>query len=241
MNRMDTPRDVLVFLHEGTAFVSAVDSCGAVGFLPHDALEAKPEIVGQFTARTALLEVLSAGAAPAFASVSVCNGPEIAAPLLAGIRTALGALPVVISTEKNMPTVMTALGVTVTGFCPAQSLRLGHAGAGDLLCCAGTPLVGAEIRKDGVVLPSGEDVKKLLDTPGVHAVIPVGSQGAAAEAKVLAAESGLCAELFPGGKIDLYKSAGPSSCVLFAAEEAVVPRDLPLPVTVIGRLRAEPV
>jgi hypothetical protein len=224
---MPAPRDVLILINGDTALVTAVDSCGAIGNLPHDALSVRPEIVGEFTARTALLEVAAAGAVPSFASVSVSNAPQTAELLLAGVRAVLGSLPLVVSTEKNMPTAMTALGVTVTGSCPKGALRLGQARPGDLLWCAGVPRVGAEALAADAVLPSPELVTMLFQTPGVHAMIPVGSRGVAAEAEVLAAESGLSAALRPDAGVDLYRSAGPSSCLLFAAAREYAPRRLP--------------
>lgn len=234
-----TRRDVLILRGGENALVSAVDSCGGIGRLPQDALTADPELVGEFTARTALLEVLAVGAAPSCASAAVCNGPEQAERLLAGIRKALGNVPLVISTEKNMPTGMTALGVTVIGQCLFSALRLASSMPGDLLCCAGLPLVGPELLHPDISLPSPAVVRRLLEYPGVHAVIPVGSRGIAAEAAVLAAESGLRARLDIQAGVDLHKSAGPSSCLLFTMQADASPALPGLPVTVVGSLPAD--
>ncbi len=146
-----------------------MDSCGAIGSLPHDALSARPETVGEFTARTALLEVAASGAVPSFASVSVSNAPQTAELLLAGVRAVLGSLPLVVSTEKNMPTAMTALGVTVTGSCPKGALRLGQARPGDLLWCAGVPRVGAEALAADAVCPL-RSLSRCFSKPRVHAI-----------------------------------------------------------------------
>jgi hypothetical protein len=85
-------------------------------------------------------------------------------------------------------------------------------------------------------LPDPEHVRALLRDPRVHTAIPVGSRGVAAESQVIAAESGLTATLYESAGIDLHKSAGPSSCVLFAAQKGAGPFGLPLPVTQIGDL-----
>ncbi len=237
MTPLSTPRDVLVLRQGGSMLVSAVDSCGGIGPLPQDALWADPQTVGELTARTALLELLCTGAAPLFASVAACNAPEAARPLLEGVRATLGgSLPLIISTEKNLPTCMTALGVTLTGACPAGRLRIGSARPGDTLWCVGLPLVGGEVLQHRAMLPTAEQVGLLLAAPGVHAALPVGSRGVGAEARTLAAESGLTAQLFENPPFDPGRSAGPSSCVVVAADPQARLPELGLPVHAVGRL-----
>lgn len=215
-------RDVLI-LHDGNdVLVSAVDSCGGVGNLPYDALFADPETVGAFTARTALLEVLCTGARPIFASVCVCNDPLLALRLLDGVRSVLKEpLPLIVSTEKNLQTGMTALGVALTGRCAASRLRIGRARKGDVVYCAGLPLVGEEVLIQIGSIPSPEWVEQMLGLDGVHGALPVGSRGIRTEAGVFALESG-CTAIFEQTRIDLTRSAGPSTCVLFAAEPGAI-------------------
>ncbi|MPN29609.1 hypothetical protein SDC9_177062 [bioreactor metagenome] len=144
-------------------------------------------------------------------------------------------LPLVISTEKNMPAPMTALGVTVTGLCEKKDLLVGRAEKGNLLYCAGLPLVGAETLLPGAVLLSAGHLSALLAHPAVRSLVPVGSLGIAAESKILAAESGLSCVLHPDTDVDLTKSAGPATCAVFAAREPVR-LEIGLPITEIGVL-----
>jgi hypothetical protein len=237
MKRLDNFRDVLLLQGDALCLVTAVDSCGSIGEKENDALNSPPETVGYFTARTVLLEVMATGAAPAFATISVCNEPETAARLLAGVKTAFdgfGDIPWVMSTEKNMPTKMTALGISLTGACDGSLLRLARSRAGDVLCCAGLPLVGAEVSAAEASLFDIKHMEKLLANPLVSSILPVGSRGIAAEAAVLAGESGLEAALDLNCGIDFYKSAGPSSCVLFTASPEVCISDVPY--AIIGKL-----
>lgn len=237
MRRLPSPRDLLLFETPGGILVSAVDSCGGIGAEPHDALAVSPAVAGEFTARVALLEVLAVGAEPAFACVAIANGPGTAEMLLAGIRRVLGGeFPLIISTEKNMPTSMTAFGVTMTGLCASGRLLAGGARSGDALYCAGLPLVGPETLREGARLFDARHLRALLESGRVHALIPVGSHGVAAEARVLAEESGLAARLDDRTGIDIQKSAGPSSCAVFAAESGWH-ADIGLPVFRIGTLR----
>lgn len=236
MNRLDTVRDVLILRDGDTCLVTAVDSCGGIGEKPMDSLSTPPEVVGLFTARTALLEVLAAGARPAFITVSACNEPGTAERLLCGVLQAaepIGTIPWAMSTEKNMVTAMTALGVTVTGSCKISDLRIGKCKAADWLCCAGLPLVGREILAPGAEVFDLAGMDALLACLWVGSIIPVGSRGIAAEAGVLAHESGLAIQLDHGCGVDFDKSAGPSSCVLFSTSRPDC--GLGFPYTAIGR------
>lgn len=236
MRQLTTPRDVLLFELNGNILVSAVDSCGGIGSQPHDALNVDPEVSGMFTARVAMLEIMAVGAKPSFASLAVSNGPRIAGPLIRGVLKMLGeSFPLAISTEKNMPTSMTGFGVTVTGVCPIEELCISGAKAGDSLFCAGLPLAGKELLKPGVRIFDTLHLEMLLKNKCVHSLIPVGSRGIAAESEVLAKESGLSVRLNPNATVDLYQSAGPSACAVFAAD-ANSCFDMDLPVFCIGTL-----
>ena len=237
MKRMDSPRDVLLFdLEQGLTLVSAVDSCGGIGNLEHDALCVDPKVVGYFTARVTMLEIMAVGAKPSFVSLAVCSGPHTAGPIIAGVKKAVGdSLPLMISTEKNMPVTMTGIGVTVTGFCAKKELMVARAQPGDSLFCAGLPLVGQETLQDGAQLFDTGHLSDLLQNRHIHSLIPVGSMGLAAEAAILAAESGLAYTLDPACGVDLHKSAGPAACAVFAADGNTV-LNIGLPIIKIGTL-----
>ena len=214
MKRLPTVRDLILTTDHGTVFAAAVDSCGAIGMLPNDALAAKEEVVGLYTARVPLLEVLAVGASPVCATVSVSNGPETAEGLLEGVRR--------------------ALGVTVLGACEAGSLRVGGVRPGDILYCAGRPRVGGELLRPGTELLAPRHIAALLEDLHVRAALPVGSRGVAAEARVLAEESGLRVRLSDSAGIELAKSAGPSACAVFAARPGADLSGLSIPVRAVG-------
>lgn len=181
MKRIESPRDIAILSDGSQCLVTAVDSCGGIGEKAGDALYCPLELVGFHTARVALLEVLAAGASPAVASVSACNAPLEAGKMLEGIKRAFAgfsSLDWVVSTEKNMPTCMTALGVSVTGVCSPEMLRVGKSRSGDLLCLAGLPLVGREVLEagDDMIMPG--HMAALLGDSRVGSLLPVGSGGA---------------------------------------------------------------
>ena len=243
MKRLETCRDVLILCPEdgdADVLVTAVDSCGAIGEKPGDVVRVASEYAAEHTARVALLEVVCVGARPVFCTLNVCNSPEDGEKLLAGVSRAIPQIPVVMSTEKNMPTCMSAFGVSITGVCKLSELRLGRAQAGDRLFCAGIPLVGEEVLQPGIVCFAMAHLDVLFKNPHVHAAVPCGSQGIAKEAQVIASESVLRAVFDENTGLDLKKSAGPASCAVFAADRSAGHDfQLGLPVVCIGCLVAD--
>ena len=214
----------LVPLSHDELLVIACDSLGGIGPKPHDRLKVPAEIVGQYAVRGPLMEVLAAGAKP----VAVINtlGVEMmptGAAIVQGIRKelVLSRLPadtlVTGSTEENVKTCQTALGITVVGKVSRSELRLGKSFARDIIACVGKPLVGEE-----VLLGTPADTRllfELLALPWLHEILPVGSKGLRHEADALAAGAGLKLILSLDLKLDLEKSAGPSTCLLVTLAE----------------------
>lgn len=203
--------------------VIGCDSSGAIGPKPLDKLKVDGYTVGKFTARVALMEVISTGAKP------VCIVDNLSVELkptgleiLRGVREEAVAagldpeLAVTGSAEKNFSTDQTGIGVTVIGTCRKEQLRIGCSQAGDALVAIGSPVVGGE------VLPAEEkgtnttiaDLFKVLSLGFVHEVIPVGSEGIAREVKVLAESARLKFKPNSACKVSLKKSAGPATALL---------------------------
>ena len=246
-------RDLLVADVPGGVLVVATDSAGGIGPNPADMVEAPARVVGLFTARVALMEVLAAGADPVALALTVGNAPDIAEEVrrgalqtMAAVR--LGEAALVVSTEKNVPTVQTAVGATALGWARRrQDLLPGGARAGDLVLAVGRPKVGAEVSEADPTIADPSTVVACRRLPCVHDILPVGSRGLRAEAVDLAASAGLRLELRPapeapeGLALDLQKSAGPATVVLVA----VAPSDVPQvrsavgdkPVSVVGIAR----
>ncbi len=210
-------RDLVIVPFCGSMLALACDSAGGVGDQPADAVAAPGEVVGRFTARVALAEILSVGATPLLASASCCVDPRCAASLLAGVRAELTEagcpeLPIAISTEQNLPTVQTGIGVTIVG---AMACPWARARAGDALFVLGVPKVGRAVRLGDPEIADLPLLRRVL--PQVRAIVPAGSRGVWHEALVLAAEAGLEAvagEAVPAG------SAGPATALVAAAPSA---------------------
>lgn len=221
-------RDIeVVPINEKQYLVAACDSCGAIGMKELDEVQVPWQITGRYTARVALLEVLAVGAVPQMLTVSIANEPEPAgAEILAGVRDELKALklpelPMAISTEKNMPTRQTGLGITTVGICEKTELRVARSQARDGVWCLGLPKVGAEIiSADDPEILQGHQLYQLLKVPEVHDIIPVGSRGIRREVQALAGALGLKFTPETSDAPDLDKSAGPSTCVIFTIGES---------------------
>jgi hypothetical protein len=214
--------DDVALVRLGRSLVAvACDSCAAAGDKPGDAVPATPYVVGRFTCRVPLLELLAVGARPFLVVATMGVEPEPAGSrMLAGIRdearlAGVADDAILISTEKNIPVSQTALGVTVLGRARPGALRYGRGRAGQTVVAVGHPRVGREVHLDDPEIADIPTLRLALDFPLVGDAIPVGSRGIAVEATRLARRAGL--DFRPGlqsGTVDLTRSAGPATCFL---------------------------
>jgi len=244
-----TARDVLLFkISKRTIMVVSCDSAGGIGSKQHDVVKVDPKTIGRFTARVALMEALSVGATPLCLSNTLPVEPQrTGKEIVRGIRGELKdsglnpGIPMVQSTEKNIRVSQTGVGVTVIGLADKESLKIRRCKAGDAVVAIGLPQVGAEVitgeRRRRIA--DTRDVRRLLDQPFVHEVIPVGSQGILHEARTVASDSNLEFKLRRDLKIDVAKSAGPGTtilCVLAQEDAEKLSEIFPKPVNPIGAL-----
>lgn len=238
-------RDVEVMvIDRNKQLVVACDSCGAIGLKQLDQVKVAPYLVGRLTTRVALFEVLATAAKPIMVTVASCNEPQpTSEQILAGVNDELRALdyieiPVAISTEKNIPTMQTGLGITVIGLCEKISPRIATSEPDDDIYCLGIPKVGPEVTSpEDSETAQGKHILELLNHPGVHDIVPVGSGGISKESETLAAQIGCRFEPDTPPKIDLHKSAGPCTCLIFTCVQGTLLTDLsPAAIVKIGQL-----
>lgn len=225
-------RDLLVIELGATCLVMACDSAGGIGPGPADVLRVPGRTVGLFAARVALMEVIASGARPLGASLTVSGPPSVAAEVRRGVLeemrlAGLDETALIMSTEKNMPTFQTGVGVTAVGTAAAGGLLAGGAKPGHVLAAVGLPKVGPEVWEgdpETVDLPT---TLRILRSGAVGDLLPVGSRGIRAESLDLAASAGLKLRLHPDQlpdrclarhvHLDLDKSAGPATVLLLTA------------------------
>lgn len=218
----------LVNLFKDFYLVIGCDSDGGIGPKENDVVKVPGFSLGRAGARVALMEVLASGAMPLIVidTLSVEMDPT-GLEIIAGIRAevaGLGLDPQVVitgSTEDNVPTSQTGLGVTVIGLARERDLKPGGAQVGDIVACIGLPKSGPQDKvsfddPEIVALPL---VRWLSHSRRIHDVLPVGSHGLKYEATIMAGTAGCCLQLVEPAAVDLQKSAGPSTCVLVALSE----------------------
>lgn len=214
-------------LPSGPRLAVACDSLGAIGPKEHDRVRVPGYVVGRFACRVPLMELLALGAGPFLVVCALCVEPEPAgAEIIRGARdelVAAGLDPAAAltgSTEKNVPTSQTGVGVTALGI--VGDLRWGRGRPGDLVVAVGRPKVGAAVRLDDPELADIPALKAALACPACGDAVPVGSRGIGAEARDLARRSGcgFVAAAEPGVAIDLEASAGPATCFLVTVSTA---------------------
>ena len=230
------------------SLVVAVDSDGGIGSRAHDLVRVPEYVLGRFAMRVPLMEILSCGATP-IAAFDMLTVPmdDLGKEIVRGVRdelteAGLGAdFPLSGSTEDNVPTDATGVATTVLGLVHQDDFRPGSSKAGDRVLCVGLAKSAPddEINLDDKEMVRLSQIGELLRMEGVHDLLPVGSRGVLYEARELASSGGLELVMSPDPKLDLGKSAGPSTCALLsvsAEASARLARGLGVPVTEIGTL-----
>lgn len=203
--------------------VTAVDISAAIGEKPCDALKVPPELTGKMAVRVALLEVMASGAK--IIAVNDVVGAEMEPTgrrVIAGIQEELqladlGHVELNGSTEENMETVQTSVGVTVIGLAESSQLKVNHIKKDALLLGYGEPRMGNELLEKPDLEVTYEIIKEFVTREDVLELVPVGSKGILYEASHLA-QLNDCAfiEKAECNLSWLNKSAGPATTVLIA-------------------------
>ncbi|EOI01906.1 hypothetical protein UAY_01314 [Enterococcus moraviensis ATCC BAA-383] len=226
----DTIRDVsITFLTEDTGIIVACDSSAAIGLKEADSVLAAPEITSAFCLRVALMELLAIGGIPIIVVDTIGGEMEpTGTRMITGIRNELikaGLTDVMIngSTEENMETKMTSIGVTVVGTVQKNQLRYGTTLAESTLYQVGEPLLGADVLEHRDAIFTYQDLAEIQQKTDVLELLPVGSKGVAYEAEQLARSSGLHI-IFDKTEYEDTRSAGPATVLLVAVEKGRVLR-----------------
>jgi hypothetical protein len=248
-NSVETARDVILLrLGRKQILVVGCDSTGAVGQKPLDALKVPPWIVGKFTARVALMEVIAVGARPISLSVALCVEPDPAGrQIMDGVRyelreSRLEDMAVVQSSEKNFPVKQTSVGTMVNGIVGEQHLKIGKCEHNDWLIAVGKPSVGREVieGEQAGSITDLNDAFDLLELPYVHEIIPVGSRGISREASTIATDSRLHFYPARNASVDVKKSAGPATVIICAVDPtrwSELNETIDKPLSFIGKVR----
>ncbi len=235
-------------LSNGEILVVGCDSAGGIGPKPLDKIKVDGYTLGKFTARVALMEVLSTGAKPICVVDTLSVEPEpLGSEILNGVRDEAESagldpkLAVTGSCEKNFAVQQTGIGITVIGISKKSSMRIGISQPNDAIVALGVPCVGNEVvpaEKKGVICTI-TDAVKLLSLKFIHEIIPVGSEGIAREVGVLAESSGLKFEFADSLPFSVNKSAGPATVLLASVPRSkisLLPQYFSKPIAIVAEL-----
>ncbi|MFA5523133.1 MAG: hypothetical protein WDA24_02140 [Tissierellales bacterium] len=228
--------------------IIACDSNASNGEKPNDTHKNNYGETAISALKVPLMEVLATGAMPLIIANNLCvemepHGKRIIEIMKNELENAglWGYVQLTGSTEDNMITTQTGIGVTVIGIASNDNFKVGKTQAGDFVMCIGLPQSGIEkpySEKDYNVAKIST-VKKLRELEYVHEILPVGSKGALFEANELAKT---CGQLFikdEDCKIDLLTSAGSSTAVLASIHPNDIDRlvnDMDIIVYKIGKM-----
>lgn len=230
------------------SLVIACDSNASNGEKENDTHKNPYEETAVSALKVPLMEVLATGAMPIVIANNLCiemepSGRRIIEIMKKELESAglWDYIQLTGSTEDNMVTTQTGIGVTVIGLVSRDNFKVGKTQAGDIVMCVGIPQSGIEIHyseKDYDVAKIST-VMKLRELNYVHEILPIGSKGALYEANVLAKTCGKSFKQYECCEIDLYTSAGSSTAVLVSVGKEDVEsliRDMDIPVNKIGEI-----
>lgn len=187
--------------------IVTTDNAGSIGRKENDTIQTCYDTLSYFTVRNALMENITKNTTVIAVSYANFCGDEHHEELMRGMNKVfdeLGYKPRVIgSTESNFEMTESAFSTTVIGTKLTQKEERYSNYA-----VVGLPLVGDEVLSNMNSVISLRECLMLLSCDSVSKVIPIGSKGINHRCKKL-----LNIE-FKSSAVDLYKSAGPSTCVV---------------------------
>lgn len=228
--------------------VVACDSNASNGEKPNDTKSNSYEETAVSALKVPFMEVLATGATPLVVINNLCvemdpSGKRIINAMKEELKEAgfWENIQFTGSTEDNMVTTQTGIGVTVIGLLDNSKSKLRKTQKDDLVICVGIPQSGIHIpysEKDGDVCKI-KDLVKLRTLDFVHEILPIGSKGAQYEAWEMAKSVDMSFYQVEQNEVDMKTSAGSSTAVLASIKNERVDElvnSLEVPVNVIGRI-----
>lgn len=243
-------RDLLVTeLTENFWMIITCDSDGGIGPKKHDTIFSQSYDLGRLAARVPIMEMLASGALPVLVVDTLCVEMDpVGKEIIRGVRDEVseaglnGDLVVTGSTEDNVVTYQTGVGVTVVGFVEKKDFRPGKSLKDDLVICLGVPKSAPEYKvhyaDNGIA--NTKLIKQLNSFEFIRDILPVGSKGITYEFRELAKSADLSPFCYEGITLDVTKSGGPSTCCIVSLPKNkldLLKDKIDKPVTVIGELR----
>ena len=214
----------LISIDENRYMGISCDSCGAIGNKEFDVVKATPQITAYQTAKVALAELMSMGFTPLVLSNGLAvEMNDTGKQLIEGFNSALSMLKtckvhLTGSTEENMKTVQTSMGVTCIGVCDKDKLKYKKTTNHDICILLGLPLVGNDVINNPDKILDVSDYENLYLCDIIKEILPIGSRGISSELNDLCEYNNLNFKYKDNISLDITKSAGPSCCCLITLD-----------------------
>lgn len=203
----------------------ACDSCGGIGYKEHDVINASPQLTAYQTGKVVLAELMSMGFTPfILADGLAVEMNNTGKQLIEGFQEVLSKLKTTDvhltgSTEENIKTVQTAMGVTCMGICEKSKLKYKKTTNTDVCIILGLPLVGNDVVNNPDKILDVDDYENLYICDFIKEIVPIGSRGITAELDELCTYNQVNFKLNNNISVDLEASGGPSCCCIVTVQE----------------------
>lgn len=212
--------------------IITIDNSGCIGSKEFDEVQVPDDITAYFTARTAILEQLCAGAVPIQLLMANFSGDAVWASYEQGFKRAfeemkLAMPPLTGSSESNFQALQSAVSLTIIG-----KKQFQRSPEGCKYFIVGEPLVGRDVIANPEKIAKLHELYEGLTTGIIEAIWPTGSKGIAKEIERFIGQ-GYTSE------VNLQKSAGPSCSVLVAVKPQQIEtfkKNISAPIHGIGTL-----
>lgn len=217
-------RDITVVpLTAEQSLVIACDNIGGVGQKEDDVVFSDYATVAYFGFRVAMMECLAVGGVPIAGFIQNFVSDDAWPILEKGFHIVcdelkVGRIPLSGSTESNFKLVQSAVGMSIVATVDREIMRINATPNYANMAVIGHPLWGEEVlEKLDDILPLSL-FRSMLEWEGIFEILPVGSKGIEEEVRTV------FHPIFDGetirSKLDLHKSAGPSTCVVISYDPA---------------------
>ncbi|MEW6508051.1 MAG: AIR synthase related protein [Bacteroidota bacterium] len=229
--------------------VVSSDSDGGIGPKKNDTVFSPPYDLGRLGARVPLMEMIASGSIPIMVvDVLAVEMEPTGKEIIKGVKdeaeeAGMNSNAVVTgSTEDNVETVQTGMGVVIIGLVEKNDFRPGKSAKGDIVVSIGIPKSAPEYKVvyNDPVIANTKTVRQLNQLSFVHDILPVGSKGIKHEFYEIGKSAGLRPYYFDVVEIDVTKSGGPSTCCLVSLNKKDLKNlasKIDKPITIIGELR----
>ena len=236
-------RDITIIDFDENRYLGiACDSCGGIGYKEQDMVKASPQLTAYHTGKVVLAELMSMGFTPfILADGLAVEMNDTGKQLIEGFNEVLSKLSFNVhltgSTEENIRTVQTSMGITCIGLCDKDKLKFNKTKSGDLCLIIGLPMVGNEVVNNPDKALDIEDFEKLFHCDSIKEMLPVGSRGIECELNDLLKYNGLNIKYESNLSIDLKKSGSHStSCIVTLSKDNLeeIKSIIKKPINIIG-------